>query len=163
VEEQGAPVEWGERVKALTLWRPWPWAFFYPPAELRKRLENRTWPLPKSMLGQRVAFHAGKYWDAAGAKYIAAQMPAATSTAGQVDQGIIGTVKLVGCVHKEDLFQDAPPSGMPDGQARWFFGPYAFVTDAECLLPKPIPCKGSQGFWTVPPEIEAEIRAQGAA
>ncbi|MCK4792184.1 MAG: hypothetical protein KAV87_51115 [Desulfobacteraceae bacterium] len=42
-------------MKALTLWPGWAWAVCH----LGKRVENRGRPMPKSIIGQRIAIHAG--------------------------------------------------------------------------------------------------------
>ena len=42
-------------MKALTLHAPWAFAV----AHLGKRVENRTWQPPESLIGQRIAIHAG--------------------------------------------------------------------------------------------------------
>ena len=46
-------------MKAITLWRPWPWAIFH----AGKRVENRSWKPPASIIGEYIAIHAGKRWD----------------------------------------------------------------------------------------------------
>ncbi len=51
---------------ALTLHRPWPWAIIHG----SKRVENRSWAPPAWLIGQRLAIHAGKRWDADGADYV---------------------------------------------------------------------------------------------
>lgn len=42
-------------MKALTLWPEWAWAVCF----LDKRVENRTWKPPASLIGQRIGIHAG--------------------------------------------------------------------------------------------------------
>lgn len=54
-------------MKALTLWRPWPYAIFHLPPHVAKRVENRSWKPPVTLIGHRIAIHAGKTWDEAGA------------------------------------------------------------------------------------------------
>jgi len=44
---------------ALTLWRPWAWSV----AAGLKRIENRGWKPPASLIGKRLAIHAGEKWD----------------------------------------------------------------------------------------------------
>ena len=44
-------------MKAITIWPEWVWAIFF----LDKRVENRSWRPPDSLIGQRIALHAGKY------------------------------------------------------------------------------------------------------
>lgn len=45
-------------------------------------------------------------------------------------------------------------------QRRWFFGPVGYVLRDVIALPKPIQCRGYQGFWTLPEEISAAVSAQ---
>jgi hypothetical protein len=42
-------------VKALTIWQPWASLII----ALAKPYEFRSWPAPKSLIGQRIALHAG--------------------------------------------------------------------------------------------------------
>ena len=53
-------------MKALTLWRPWPWAFIV----AGKPLENRSWHPPENLRGQRLGLHAGKTFSTTGATWI---------------------------------------------------------------------------------------------
>lgn len=39
-------------------------------------------------------------------------------------------------------------------------GPYCHIYEDIRRLPEPIPCRGAQGFWTVPSDIAAKVRAQ---
>jgi hypothetical protein len=45
-------------------------------------------------------------------------------------------------------------------QRRWFFGQIGYVLRDVIALPKPVPCRGWQGFWTLSPDVEARVRAQ---
>ena len=47
----------GGDMKAITLWPEWAYAV----AWLGKRIENRDWPPPRSLIGERVAIHAGAH------------------------------------------------------------------------------------------------------
>ena len=51
-------------MKALTLWRPWGFAF--PPKDIENR-KKRPWP---SIIGERIALHEGNHYDYEGAKLI---------------------------------------------------------------------------------------------
>lgn len=42
----------------------------------------------------------------------------------------------------------------------WAPGRFAWFLGQARELAKPVPCKGSLGFWKLPPEVEAQIRAQ---
>jgi hypothetical protein len=151
-------------MKALSIIQPWPWLMFH--GTPLKDIENRTWPLPRSMRGQRVAIHASgrrdldECWKASalinatpslseihfppirlafrGRGFIVRSWPSELATSA-----IIGTVEIVDCVTASD--------------SPWFAGPYGFVLRDPRPLAEPIPCRGWLGFWTVPSEIERQI------
>jgi len=136
-------------MRAITLIRPWGWALFH-----GKPVENRSWLLPPSIRGERVAVHHGKGWDKEGCDFIREQLgivgmlpPEASST------GVIGTTVFHRCL---DILLDHDEPGMGD----WFFGPYGFLHRDHIELARPVSCKGMLGFWTLPPDVEAAVRAQ---
>lgn len=152
-------------MKALTLWRPWPWAIFHCPSG-PKRIENRGWAPPGSIVGQRIAIHAGKRFDLDAVDWIRSMGPRCPDPE-QHPLGVVGVATVVGCVY-------APLGDMPlswsgrvtEGQARavyasrWFVGPIGWVLDDVVALAEPVPCKGAQGLWDVPAEVEARVLAQ---
>ena len=129
-------------MKALTLYAPWGYAI----AHLNKRLENRGWIPPKSVLGQRIAIHTGKVVDrdavAALQNQLGTMLPELPTSC------IECTAVVKGWIAK--LAEDHP-------QRIWYAGGKAWVLDDVITLPHPIPCRGAQGLWAVPPEIEAQI------
>lgn len=65
---------------------------------------------------------------------------------------------------------DGRAGGRPDGSPTyaalrtaiaspgpWFIGPYGWVLTDVVTLAEPVPCKGAQGLWTVPPEVLARL------
>ena len=64
VHPTGCPVT----MNGLTLIRPWPWSI----RSGGKRIENRKWR-PRSVLGRRIALHAGLGWSDEGRDFIQAQ------------------------------------------------------------------------------------------
>ncbi len=44
-------------------------------------------------------------------------------------------------------------------QSPYAFGPWCWVVSEVIKFPNAIPCKGRQGLWNVPDEIERELRA----
>jgi len=60
-----------EPLLALTLWQPWAWCI----AHATKRVENREWPPPETLLGHRFAIHAGQHYDTAGAASLGERAP----------------------------------------------------------------------------------------
>lgn len=39
---------------------------------------------------------------------------------------------------------------------RWFFGPYGWLMPERVPI-APVPCRGAQGLWKLPPDVEAEV------
>lgn len=144
-----------KKMKALTLLRPWPIAIFYLKPEIRKDVENRGWKLPKKYIGQRVAIHAGSRYVNVFDEWLSVINPTPSQTLALLQdwtalskiQGIIGTVVFTGWHLSEYSI------------SQWVgYDKYCWQIEEPIALSKPIPCKGAQGFWTVPPDIEAEIR-----
>ncbi len=50
--------------------------------------------------------------------------------------------------------------GVPADQRKWWAGPVGWVLVDVYALVEPVPCRGFQGFWTLPPDVEAAVRAQ---
>ena len=42
----------------------------------------------------------------------------------------------------------------------WWFGPVGWILADVRPLATPVPCKGAQGLWVVPPRIESIVLAQ---
>jgi hypothetical protein len=45
-------------------------------------------------------------------------------------------------------------------QERWTFGPTCYVLRDVRALAEPVPCRGWQGFWTLPDDVAARVEAQ---
>lgn len=117
---------------ALSIQNPWAYAIM----ELGKDIENRTWPLPKNIIGQRILIHVGKKYDQEGHIWIENNFNTTIPKDELVKQlsGIVGSVRIDGCVQESDSL--------------WFFGPYGFV------LSEPVgiefkPLSGQLGFFKV--------------
>jgi hypothetical protein len=168
-------------MRALTLWRPWDSAILY----LGKPVENRDWPPPMALIGQRIALHSGKKFDLAGAEFCVrtaidqgVSQPLITEVlerAERVDSAILGTVRLARIIRKIDV-RELPPHQMgfpgavalslaqdPLQASPWFFGDFGWVVDELIPFKEPVPCKGAQGLWTLPIAVEAAVLAQEAA
>ena len=155
-------------MKALTLKQPWAWAV----AHAGKDVENRTWKPPQSVIGQRIAIHAGKAWSEASrwALQMFADGLFPPAEPHIVFGAIIAVATIGGWVtdggnYETRLFAGnylgaAPLAVKKARHSKWFAGPYGWLLTDVIALPKPIPCKGQQGLWTVPADIEAEIDRQ---
>lgn len=139
-------------MKALSLSQPWCWSIFDPIAD--KGIENRSWQPPIAMIGQVIAIHAAKSWDAdAITFFIGLDLHGFPS--GRRDyttSAIVGVATIDRIVTRPDALQDA--------QKRWFFGEYGWVLTHRIALPVPVPCAGKQGLWTISNEVDALVHEQ---
>ena len=108
-------------MKALSIQQPWADMILYH----GKDIENRTWRLPRWMVGQRIYVHAGKRvdWDAPGEWRVTSERLGA----------ILGEVTITGCV--------------TDSPSHWFCGPYGFTLADPVAYENPRPCRGGLGFF----------------
>ena len=161
-------------VHALTLWPEWVW----PIAHLDKRCENRGWKLPDSMLGKRIAIHAGA--AIGGRKGLPARREGIRSMldtargAGWALTVETGALKLtkgsaliiaplpMHSALREDLpivtsaivctavLASCTEPHEPAPDDGWYMGEYGFRLADVQVLPEPIACAGAQGFWRLP-------------
>lgn len=136
-------------MKALTVHAPWGWAI----AHRGKRIENRGWVPPVSLLGQRFAIHQGQRVDPDAAPWMAVQ--------GLIEWGDVPLVHARGTIVATAVlagwYDDRSRSAvMPLGhlighvtESPWFFGPVGWLLHDVIALHEPIPHKGAQGLWTV--------------
>jgi activating signal cointegrator 1 len=141
-------------MKALSLTRPWPWAFINGPHP--KRVENRSWKPPTYIIGKTIALHAAKSWDEEDREYIAdvtgLDVPPRKE---HPDSLIFAVCRIVDCLGEREAIK------LSDEQFYdWFFGPFGWLIEDFYALPEPVPCKGAPSLWSVPPEVEVEIRQQ---
>ena len=122
-------------MKAFKFWRPWPQAFIY----VGKPLDNRTWHLPRSLPGQRVALHAGKTSGADDAAWIEDTFGLSVPPRSDHPTGIVATAVYRGMAAARGLENDS-----------WYCGPVGRVFDGIRGLPVPVGCRGARGLWTVP-------------
>lgn len=140
-------------MKALTLHAPWAHAV----AWLGKDIENRSWRPPASVIGTRIAIHAGatkteaewsrvhEAWRRSG---LAVDDDEAIAISALVCTAVVKSVLdtridkgSVAMLHSEAAaIVDSP----------WFIGPVAWKLTDVRRLDKPIPCKGRLGLWTLP-------------
>lgn len=151
---------------ALSLWRPWPFAFFH----AGKRVENRSWRPPKKVLGEWVAMHAAQKYDRDAGRLMALgqfgpdarRCPNDETTMGHHPTGIVGAMFISGYYDIETRAGLDYQAGIfrATDDSRWAFGPYCWMVSRVVELAEPIPCKGAQGLWPVPVAIESMLRAR---
>ena len=138
-------------MRALSLWRPWPWAILY----FDKRVENRSWDV--KYRGEFV-IHAAQTFDAEAADDIAGMvrdepdLPLQPFSEKKADHpcGLVGVARIVDCLHYLD------DDGKNPRLSKWAFGPYCAVLENVRAFKSPIPWKGQRGWFDVPDEIVRE-------
>ena len=147
-------------MKAITLWQPWAsfvaWGW--------KTIETRGHRMFASLVGERIAIHAGKKWDERAVlvaePYLTfVQRQLVNIMMGQYQRGnqprgcIVATAHVCGCRPMGP--DDARAALCPSGPGR-----IAYRLKNVRALATPIPCIGLQGMWNVPQSIENQIRLQ---
>lgn len=146
---------------ALTLRHPWPFAVCY----MGKDIENRTWPPGRRLrLGDWFFIHGGK---APTARDDVEDMlctsrellrrfgppPGMTDVTGHDIircSGLVAVAEFGGAVRRSDSPWFDPPN-----EADGISSPpgYGWRLQRVIVLPKPVPCRGAQGLWVVPPDL----------
>jgi hypothetical protein len=165
-------------MKALTIWPEWAWAI----CQIEKDVENRTWTPPSSVIGQRIAIHAGKN---IGGRY---NPPNAAANFGLVAEmavhagielrpiyrlGVAIGFSWYRCENgnvKEmnQFFASLPTGGVVatakiSGWSKSSSSPWAvpgqvhWQLEEVQVLPQRIPCRGAQGLWPLPEDVESKI------
>lgn len=157
-------------MKALPLWQPWATLV----ANQRKRIETRSWPAPRYVLGERVAIHATKgglrtnqelellatpeffacLWSEVPNKRFADVTPNAISWV--LPRGaIVATAVVDRCLPIDAERARALAATNPTEYAFGDYTPgrFAWVLRDVERLAEPIPFKGRQGIFDVPDEL----------
>lgn len=134
-------------MKALTLHQPWAWAVRLPDP-YGKRIENRTWGPPASVIGQRIAIHAGRFCDwteKATVNEILVELGAPRLAPDAFNLGsVIAIATLAGVVTESD--------------SPWFSGPLGWVL--EDVVPiVAVNARGRLGLWDLPPHVEKQVQS----
>lgn len=153
-------------LRGLTLTQPWASLFGRP-----KRIETRPWSTNYRGL---VAIHAAKMWPRWAIEYCfvepfrKALLNAGMRKPADVPRGAIvavgelvhvgGIYRLTNEIRVNGCEWTVQPTEQEFGD--YTQGRFAWVFTDITLLPEPIPCTGSQGLWTVPREIAAQVFAQ---
>ena len=136
-------------MKAISVRAPWWWAILH-----GKPVENRDWP---TNIRGTIALHASKWWKIDEVdddlETIAGMFEKDCLTMPWPDIQymrraggcIVGTVEIVDCVRSH--------------HSAFFVGRYGFVLKNATRLEKPVPIRGSLGFFEVREEAE---RLRGA-
>lgn len=131
----------GKAVRGLSLTRPWPFAFVNGPLHTQKRIENRSWKPPYSLIGCLVALHAAKSWSAVDREFISDMLECDVPGKKESPHSeIFAVTRLAGYTDRE--------SRVEPFQQQWFFGPFGWQFDHFVPLVEPVKCTGALGLWT---------------
>jgi len=152
-------------MRAITVQQPWAFAI----ATGAKTVENRTRRTPWHIaVGQQVAIHAGKAWDSTAVHD--ERLIAAAKAAGHLfvveeldpaayEYGAVLAVADVAGVH----LGVSRPGGCRCSWNQWAEpGAWHLVLRGVQRLSRPVPSRGYQGLWSLPHDVEAQVRAQPA-
>lgn len=172
-------------MRALTLTNPWCGLV----ASGIKRVENRL----RLMIGRQdfgvpFALHASRVIDESAYSRIREIAPELASFDHLADEELVNhapewmrlsritsaviAVATIECAvaywHGRRIVSAYGHNGLPEvdlgDQRRWFFGPIGYVLRDVRALRVPVPCRGWQGFWTLPSDVERLVVDQlGAA
>lgn len=146
-----------------------------PPPILPKRIENREWPPPAFLKGRWLAIHAGKTIDREALEDVGEVLTDwGVSWPTFTHGAILAVAKVVGFIKDEgaswaltswtgDRPSWAPPTLMDllvNQDRYWLLGTYGWLLDDVIRLPTPVPCRGAQKVWRMPPDVIGSIQAQ---
>jgi hypothetical protein len=159
------------RLRALTLTQPWAGLV----AAGIKLVENRPRAMIKrDAIGARFAIHASREIDQAVYDRIRELAPELRTGShpdvapwyrlSRITSAVIAVATLDGIVDPRacgiDRDDHDAALGVAADQRRWFFGPICYVLCDVVALRDPVPCRGWQGFWSLPADIDARVHAQ---
>ena len=150
-------------LKAITLKHPWAFAV----ARLDKRIENRTWKPPPSLIGRRIAIHGGAMpkgqalEDAYNDMLVITQRIATRTYFNEMPEPLLswlqendyGNSKLKDWITPGIVATATLKGVVTTSDSPWFFGPYGWVLEDVEPLETPVPHRGAQGLWPVSEEV----------
>lgn len=172
-------------MKALTVWQPWaslivgaPPSYDEHPTPPQKPVENRGWAPPRALIGQRIAIHAAKKMDEDVLDTIQdlfldklhgeVRTPYAKPSLFPI-AAVVGVATLTGAIvrrHDGSIVDAFSTSGGPTVEVgedvRRFYNADAigWLLEDRRALAAPVPCRGSQGIWTLPADVAARVEEQ---
>jgi hypothetical protein len=168
-------------MRAITLTQPWCGLM----AASIKRIENRSRPIIKREdIGSEIAFHASREINAEAFERIyeiAPELHHSLATTreqtrwhelARITSAVTHVATLVdvldvprgreptGDKRRREFEQALALGTVTEDQWRWYFGQVGYVFKDERVLKTPVLCRGWQGCWTLPGDVEAKVRAQ---
>ena len=154
---------------ALTLHQPWASLI----SEGLKTEETRSWPPPASIIGTRIAIHAGKQKIDADGRYLlnllddegpALPMGVVVCTAMLAGTfqvlGVEQTTGAVRIVKGSDRGALQPPYEA-DNYGDWSPGRWIWCLEDVRKMKHPVPTRGYQKVWTMPLVVQQAVKSYG--
>lgn len=139
-------------MKAISLWEPWATAM----ALNLKRNETRSW---STNYRGDLAICAAKRPMTGDERYIWDEFIQPCFPNELVQYGcVLCIVNVIDCLKTESIIEKVSAAEYDLGN--YESGRFAWVTDNCRRLIKPVPIKGTQGFFNLPPDIEQQVRNQ---
>ena len=149
-------------IRCLTVWPEWVWAF----PRFGKDIENRGWPMPAACIGTDLGIHAGKSIGGDGRNIRPAidlvleaarrcghkNLPSMATAIREISE-MAGKVVLVAKIE----------AVMPRRSTtlRWHVaGQIGTLLTHQRILKEPVPARGAQGLWMLPPAESERVHAQ---
>jgi hypothetical protein len=154
-------------MRALTLTQPWTGLV----ASGIKLIENRPRSIVRTAdFGEPFALHASREIDESVYGRIGGIAPELRSDMdianiseslwyplSRITSSVIGVATIVRSLTPGEVETGAIAD---PAQVRWFFGPVGYLLRDVRALATPVPCRGWQGFWTLPEDIERAVSEQ---
>lgn len=148
---------------ALTLIQPW--ATYI--AQGVKKQETRDWPPPRSLVGKRLAIHAGKDTTYTDKGPFGVIVCTAVLTGAFRVRDLVRAPKDVGRAAvgdavplKEAVTGEIPEDLMVDEYGDWSPGRWIWCLDDVHVLPQPVAVRGRQKVWFIPPDAATLLAVQ---
>jgi len=147
-------------MKALTIWQPWADAIRCG----AKRFETRSYA---TRYRGELAIHASKHEPSCVMEHVAVSEAAQAIESSGLRSGLTHARGAIIAV--ADLVRVWEPDALginqgPLSQTEHDLGDFSagrWAWELKCIRPiSPVPCKGAQGLWTVPADVEQLVRVQ---
>lgn len=152
----------GRCIRCLTIWPEWVWAF----PVFGKDIENRGWAMPSHLIGTDLGLHAGKSIGGDG-RNIRSAIEVVMDTARQcghtdfpaMETAIAEISALAGKVVLVAKIEAVMPRRSTN--LRWHMaGQIGTLLTNQRMLKEPVPARGVQGLWMLPPAESERVHAQ---
>lgn len=138
-------------MRAISLWQPWATGI----AVGNKKVETRHWSTPYR---GEIAIHAAKRFDRDQREFASVEHSLGRLPARLPFGAIVAVARVVGVLRTENI--KASVSAIERLYGNFEPGRFGWLLEDVRPLAEPVGCAGRQGFWTLPDDVLAAVRAQ---